>query len=102
MIPDSKLTNILTTSFSNNVPVGVTFLKGSFKKYVCSKLPVVNPPPPFVRSCLFYMYPLLQCTFALVSYPSLKKIPTMLMTLISNKKSGSEKRKRINFFVNSK
>ena len=31
----------------------VGYDKGSFKKYVCSKLPV--PTPPLVCSCSFYM-----------------------------------------------
>ena len=47
---------------------------GPFKKYVRSKLPVFDSPPPLVGLCSFCIYLPPQCTFALVSYPRLKKI----------------------------
>ena len=49
---------------------------GHSKKNVCSKLPVFDPSPPLVCSCLFYMYPSPpQRTFTLVSYVFSKKVP---------------------------
>ena len=50
-------------------------------------------PLPLVRfTCTSAPSP--QLTFALVSYPPLKKSSAMFMTLISNKKSGGEKREK--------
>ena len=71
---------------------------GSFKKYVHYKLPVFDPPPlPLVCSCLFYMYPPPPLPATYVHFSELttpvKKSSATLMTLISNKKSESEKRK---------
>ena len=80
---------------------------GSFKKFARLKVPLFDPSPPLVCSCLFYMYPPPQRTFALVSYPhSSQKSSLTLMTLILNKKPGGwewgvKREKRINIFVNS-
>ena len=62
------------------------------------------PPHPWLcfRPCYFYVYPLSQCTFILLSYdPSQKKFCNAYEFL--NEKSGSENREKlIKFFVESK
>ena len=80
-------------------------LKGLFKKSTFTWNFQFLSLFPLVFSCSFYMYPPSpQGMFPLVSYPLppfSKKSSATLMTLISNKKIGGWKEKKIYFVVNS-
>ena len=81
-------------------------LMGAFKKYICSKSPVLDPPS-FSFPCLFSFE--IQCMFALVSYLTLSQItfcsviaePTLQMFMnFQMRKRGVKREKRISWFVN--
>ena len=62
------------------------YYMGSFKKYVRSKLPVFDPPPPLFVPVRFICTPLPPSTyfyFSELPLPPLKKSSVTLMTLIS-------------------
>ena len=68
---------------------------GSFKKYVCSKLPIFDPLRPCL-SLLILHVPLAHCIFTLVSYP----LPTLTKKCHDAYEFSNEKWKNY-FFVNS-
>ena len=63
----------------------LSIFKGAFKEYFRSKFPIFDPPPPPCLSVCFTCNPppppspTRKRTFALVSYPPLKKSSAMFM-----------------------
>ena len=78
----------------------LSIFKGAFKGYFRSKFPIFDsPPPPCLSLFVLHVTSPRQRTFALVSYPPLKKSSAMFMNF--RMKNREVMRETNKFFVNS-